>query len=53
MRRIKDTNATEGSWLDSWPGTMQGDIRGQMHIAEAYEMMIAICESEEVEELNL
>ena len=43
----------EGSWLDSWPGTMQEEIENQMDTFEVYEMMNGMCEDEGVKELKL
>ena len=43
----------EGCWLDSWPGTMQEEVKDQMDTADTYEMMNGMCEDEGVIELNL
>ena len=39
----------EGSWLDSWPGTMHEEVEDQLDTVEVYGM----CEDEGVKEFNL
>ena len=43
----------EGSWLDSWPGTMQEKVGDQIDTVEAYNIINGMYEDEGVKELHI